>query len=350
MNKVSIGGRSIGQGEPVFIIAEAGVNHNGSLKLAKELVLKAKEAGADCVKFQTFKAERVVTKNAPKAAYQLKTTPTTESQLDMLKKLELAFADYQEILAHCRQHDIMFLSTPYSTEDADFLSTLSVPAFKIASGQIVEPAFLEYIAGKSLPVLLSTGMATLEEVGSAVATIQKTGNHGLILLQCSTNYPTIPGDVNLRAMGTMEKAFGLNVGYSDHTKSSVACIAAVARGACVIEKHFTLDKSLPGPDHSCSADPEEFRVLVKKIRETEEVLGSGTKEPTEAEKENMQGMRRSIVTKQAIKAGMVIARDMLDFKRPSTGISPVSLDAVIGAAARVDIPEDTVLVWGDIVK
>lgn len=350
MNSISLAGRSIGKNEPVFIIAEAGVNHNGSLKLAKEMVIRAKEAGADCVKFQTFKAERVVTKNAPKAAYQLKTTPTTESQLEMLKKLELSFADYEEIIAVCRQHDIIFISTPYSPEDVDFLSKLPVPAFKIASGQIVEPAFLEYVAGKSLPVLLSTGMATLEEVGAAVGLIQKTGNNSLLILQCSTNYPTISEDVNLRAMTTMERAFGLNVGYSDHTQSEVACIASVAMGACLIEKHFTLDKSLPGPDHSCSADPSEFRALVQKIRETEKILGSGRKEPTEAEKINMPGMRRSIVSKQPIKAGTLITRELLEFKRPATGILPGLLGDVIGTTARIDIPKDVLIAWGDLLK
>ena len=350
MNSISLAGRSIGKNEPVFIIAEAGVNHNGTLKLSKEMVVRAKEAGADCIKFQTFKAERVVTKNAPKAAYQLKTTPTTESQLEMLKSLELSFADYEEIIAVCRQNDIIFLSTPYSPEDVDFLAKLSVPAFKIASGQIVEPDFLEYVAGKSLPVLLSTGMATLEEVGAAVKSIQKTGNNSLLLLQCSTNYPTISDDVNLRAMTTMECAFGLNVGYSDHTQSDLACIASVALGACVIEKHFTLDKSLPGPDHSCSADPSEFRALVQKIRETEKILGSGRKEPTEAEKINMPGMRRSIVSKQSIKAGTVITRELLEFKRPATGIRPQLLGDVIGSTARIDIPEDALIAWGDLLK
>lgn len=350
MNRINISGKAIGQNEPVFIIAEAGVNHNGNLKLAKEMIVKAKEAGADCIKFQTFKAERVVTRNAPKAAYQLKTTPTTESQLEMLKSLELSFPDYQEILAVCRQQDIIFISTPYSPEDVDFLVKLSVPAFKIASGQIVEPAFLEYVAGKSLPILLSTGMATLEEVMAAVKLIIKTGNPNLVLLQCSTNYPTASEDVNLRAMGAMEHAFGLNMGYSDHTQSDIACIASVALGACVIEKHFTLDKSLPGPDHSCSADPNEFRDLVRKIRETEKILGSGRKEPTEAEKKNMPGMRRSIVSKLPIKAGTMITREHLEFKRPATGIRPEQLGDVIGSTARRDIPEDVLIAWGDITK
>jgi len=280
----------------------------------------------------------------------LKTTSTTESQLEMLKSLELSFADYEEIIAVCRQNDIIFLSTPYSPEDVDFLAKLSVPAFKIASGQIVEPDFLEYVAGKSLPVLLSTGMATLEEVGAAVKSIQKTGNNSLLLLQCSTNYPTISDDVNLRAMTTMECAFGLNVGYSDHTQSDLACIASVALGACVIEKHFTLEKSLPGPDHSCSADPADFRSLVQKIRETEKTLGSGRKEPTEAEKINMPGMRRSIVSKQAIKAGTVITRELLEFKRPAAGIRPELLGDVIGSTARIDIPEDVLIAWGDLLK
>lgn len=350
MHKISISGRAIGKNEPVFIIAEAGVNHNGSPNLARQMVIEAKKAGADCIKFQTFKAERVVTRNAPKAAYQMKTTSKAESQLEMLKKLELSLSDYEEIIALCHKQGIIFLSTPYSSEDADFLVKLGVPAFKIASGQIVEPSFLQCVAGKFLPVILSTGMATSEEVGEAVRTIRNTGNNELILLQCSTNYPTVPGDVNLRAMRAMELEFGLNVGYSDHTQADLACIAAVAMGACVIEKHFTMDKGLSGPDHSCSADPVELRQLVEKIRETEIILGSDKKSPTEAEKKNMPGMRRSIATNRLIKAGTLITRDMVDFKRPATGISPVLLGDVLGTTARVDIPGDTLVDWADLLK
>ncbi|OGN79775.1 MAG: N-acetylneuraminate synthase [Chloroflexi bacterium GWC2_49_37] len=348
MNSVLISDKSIGQNKPVFIIAEAGVNHNGSLKMAKELVAKAKEAGADCIKFQTFKAERVVTRNAPKAEYQLKTTSPAESQLQMLQKLELSFAEYEEIIKFCHQKDIIFMSTPYSQEDVDFLVGLNVPAFKIASGQLVEPSFLAYVAHRSLPILLSTGMATLDEVGAAVKVILNTGNKNLVLLQCSTNYPTLPEDANLRAMTTMRDAFCLNVGYSDHTQSHMACIASVAMGASVVEKHFTLDKSLPGPDHSSSASPEELCVLVKEIREVQKMLGNGVKVPTVAEKKNMSGMRRSIVAKESIKAGTLISSEMLTFKRPATGISPTQIDVVVGAFAKVDIVEDSIITWGDI--
>lgn len=337
--------RFIGPTAPVFIIAEAGVNHNGDVEFARRLVIEAKRAGADCVKFQTFKAERVVTKEAPKAAYQLATTDVSESQFEMLRKLELSESAYVEILDCCRREEILFLSTPYSVEDVEFLERLGVPGFKIASGQVVEHFFLQYVARKAKPILLSTGMCTLSEVDVAVRTIRNVCNSGLILLQCTTNYPSSVDEANLRAMCTMSSEFGINVGYSDHTQTPVASVAAVALGACVIEKHFTLDSSLPGPDHSSSATPEEFREMVQRIRETERALGNGVKHPSAAEEANIFGMRRSLVAKRSIKMGEVITEEMLACKRPSSGLSPSLASDIVGRRAAVDIPSGGFIDW-----
>ncbi len=345
---VQLQSKTIGLGYPVFIIAEIGVNHNGNIDLALDSIEQAKKAGADCVKFQTFKAGQVVLQNAPKAAYQLKTTPQSESQIQMLKKLELPFDAYQEIVKLCKKLNIIFLSTPYNYSDVDFLESLDVPAYKIASGQVIELSFLEYVAKKKKPIFLSTGMATLAEVDSAVNTILKTGNDSLILLQCTTNYPSRLEDANLLAIKTMGQSFHSIIGYSDHTQSHTACIASVALGASVIEKHFTLDKTLPGPDHSTSANPTEFAELVKFIRESEKVLGTGIKQPSKVEIENSIGMRRSIVANTMINAGETITNEMLTFKRPSTGINPSLIYQLLGRKARRTIHPDEMIDWDDI--
>lgn len=341
--KLRIGSRDIGPGEPTFIIAEAGVNHNGDGGLAKVLIRAAKRCGADCIKFQTFKTERVVIPTAPKADYQLRTTAPTESQADMIQKLELDSCVYPDLLEICRQEGILFLSTPANVEDVDFLDSLGVPAFKLASFQIVELIFLRYVARLGKPMLLSTGMATMAEVDEAVRAIREAGNEQIVILQCTTNYPSRPQDANLRAICTMRDAFGAVMGYSDHTQTATACITAVALGASVIEKHFTVDKTMPGPDQSSSADPEEFRQLVQLVRETEAVLGSAVKEPVEAERCNAVNMRRSIVSKVMILAGTVITEDMLCYKRPGSGIPPAKLQDVVGSVAARDIPEDSLL-------
>lgn len=345
MSNITIHNHPIGAGSPVFIIAEVGVNHNGSKDLALEMVRAAKEAGADCVKLQTFKAERVVTQSAPKAKYQLFTTSRSETQFEMLKKLELSTDSYGEIRDLSGTLGIVFTSTPYSTEDTDFLEELGVPAFKIASGQVVEHTFLEHVAKKGKPVILSTGMATLSEVDEAVRVIKGTGNHQLILLQCTTNYPAQLETVNLLAMQTMKSAFGFPVGFSDHTETPLAAIAAVALGASVIEKHFTLDRTMPGPDQVASADPKQFREYVQSIRKTELALGSPIKEPNPIELENAIGMRRSIVAKRRIEAGEKISEDLVTFKRPGTGISPSKLDSIIGWKARAPIALDELISW-----
>ena len=346
---VQIGDVKIGSQLPVFIIAEAGVNHNGDLKLAKDLVLEAKRVGANCVKFQTFKAESLVAEDAPKAKYQLETTDPQESQLQMLKKLELRLEDYKELIELCQKEEIVFISTPYNTEDVDFLDNLGVSAFKLASIHIAEPYFLQYVARKGKPMIVSTGMATLAEVDEAIRAIKETGNEQLIILQCTTNYPSRLEDTNLRAMQTMQDAFNVIVGYSDHTQTDTACLVSLGLGACVIEKHLTLNKSLPGPDQSSSLEPNEFERLVKSIRETEKVLGSNIKEPCEVEKVNAIGMRRSVFTKCLIMEGQEITLDMIGLKRPATGISPQLLPNIIGKKARRNLPANVMIQFSDLV-
>jgi len=329
----------------VYIIAEAGVNHNGDLLLAKKLVDAALDAGADCVKFQTFVATSAVTVKAPKANYQLETTDRGESQLEMLKKLELSYEEHHEISKYCKQKGIDYLSTPYSLRDILFLESIGVQAYKVASGQIVEPLFLGAVERTGKTIFLSTGMATLGEVDEAVRIIRSAGNENIFLLQCTTNYPSNPEDANLRAISTMAAAFGTTMGYSDHTRSDTACLVAIGLNARVIEKHLTLDKAMPGPDHSSSADPAEFARLVRSIREAELTLGTGRKEPCLAEVNNARGMRRSIVAARKIRAGEVISSDMLTCKRPGTGIKPAFLPEIIGCIATRDIAEDELISW-----
>jgi len=349
-NAIEIAGRKIGEDHPVFIIAEVGVNHNGDLDLAKKLIQEAARCGADCVKFQTFRADRVVTKDAPKARYQLKTTSADESQEAMLRSLEMPNDHYKEIIECCNDEGVVFISTPYNIEDVDFLDELGVPAYKLASIHAAEPWFSAYVARKGKPIILSTGMATLDEIDRTVRAIRETGNTDLILLQCTTNYPSRLEDTNLRAMHTLAEVFKTQVGYSDHTQGDTACIVSIGLGATVIEKHFTLDKSMPGPDQSTSADPEEFTRLVRYVRNAEIVLGSSVKEPCEIEKENSPGMRRSIVAKCNIKQGDIITEAMLTFKRPSSGLSPRYMDEIIGKRAQEDISPDTLVQWNHIGK
>lgn len=345
MRAIRIGSRMIGPGEPCFIVAEAGVNHNGDVGLARELVRAARDARADCVKFQTFKAERLVTAAAPKAKYQLEVTDRSESQLEMLRKLELGVEAHKEIMALCRELNIRFLSTPHGKEDIELLEQIGVTAYKTASMEVVEPAFLRAVASKGKPMFVSTGMATLAEVEEAVRVIRETGNDQFALLQCTTSYPSRTEDANLRAIPAMASAFGTIMGYSDHTQTETACLVAVALGASVIEKHLTLDKTLPGPDHSSSADPREFKHLVAGIRAAESALGSGRKEPCEAEIANMLGMRRSLVASRPIGSGEVIGEEMLTFKRPATGLKPALLAEVVGRVATRDIAPDEIITW-----
>ena len=343
MKAIEILGREIGPGQPCFIIAEAGVNHNGSLEMARQLVDAAARAGADAVKFQTFKAEKVVSPQAPKAAYQLQTTGASESQLDMVKRLELPFDAFRELYVYCQDKGIRFMSTPFDEESVDFLAELGVAVFKIPSGEITNLPFLAHVAHKGKPMIVSTGMSYLGEVEAAVRTIEEVGNRDFVLLHCVSNYPANPADVNLRAMHTLAAAFGVPVGYSDHTLGIEVAIAAVALGACVIEKHFTLDRSLPGPDHRASLEPDELAALVRGIRTVEAALGHGRKEPAASEANTTVVARRSLVAARDIPAGTVLTEEMIAIKRPGTGLPPAMRPYLIGRTARITILAGTLL-------
>ncbi len=332
----------------VYIIAEAGVNHNGKLELAIQLIRKAKEAGADCVKFQTFKADQIVTKQSPKAKYQLEVTDKAESQFEMLKKLELGFGDYRILMNECNIFEIDFLSTPYNKEDVDFLDSLNVTGFKIASGQLTEFPFLKYIARKNKKMIISTGMGTLADVYNAVEAIRAEGNNDLVVLQCTTNYPSRVEDANLLAMQSIRDSCKVIVGYSDHVENNYACFASVALGAEIVEKHFTLDKKMQGPDHSSSLSPEEFKELVIGIRNIEKALGSGIKKPSPIEIENSIGMKRSIVLLRDLEAGTILKEEYIGFKRPSNGLPPNMLELVLGKKLVVGMKKDAALQYNSI--
>ena len=328
----------------IFIIAEAGVNHNGSIALAKQLINVAAKVHADAVKFQTFIAEEVVSTDAPKAEYQKQTTDSSESQLDMIKKLELSKEDHQELMDYANHKNIMFLSTPFDERSVDLLVELGVPLIKISSGEITNHPFLKYIAKKGLPIILSTGMSTLKEVAEAVLVIKEAGCKDLTLLHCTSNYPARVEDCNLLAMKTMADAFDVPVGYSDHTPGIHVPLAAAAMGACVIEKHFTLDKNLQGPDHRASLEPSELEEMVRCIRLVEKARGSSVKTPVESELEVRDVARRSIVAKLDIPAGIVITEDMLAFKRPGTGVAPKDANILIGNVAKHDLKKNELII------
>ena len=345
---ISIDGRAVGSNQPAFIISEAGVNHNGDPALALKLIEASAQCGADCVKFQTFRAERVAMAKAPKAAYQLEVTDPSESQTDMLRSLELPEESYPVLIKACKDAGIIFLSTPYNEEDVDFLVNLGVPALKMASIHASEPSMLRYAAKSGLPLIVSTGMATIEEVAIATETIRKAGNDDFILLQCTTNYPAAPSDANLMVIPRMAEKFKALVGYSDHTQSEISAIAAVALGACVIEKHFTIDTLLPGPDQSTSLDSIGLSHYVHVIREAESALGTGIKAPAPSEIRNIEGMRRSIVVRRALPVGHVITDKDLILKRPATGIIAKDWDSVVGSQTMVPLEEGVQLRWEDI--
>lgn len=340
---VEIAGRKIGPAQPCFIIAEAGVNHNGDMEAACRLIDVAQEAGADAVKFQTFQADRLATPSAPKARYQLQTTDEKESQREMLRRLELSETDHQELMAYCCRREILFLSTPFDERSADLLARLGVPAFKIPSGELTNLPFLKHVARLEKPMIVSTGMATLAEVEAAVKAIREIRSIELVLLHCVSSYPADPSQANLRAIQTMRSAFQLPVGFSDHTLGLTAALAAVALGACVIEKHFTLDRNLPGPDHRASLEPQELKNLVREIRMVEAALGDGRKEPTRAEAETAAVARKSLVAARNIPAGSWLTEELVVALRPGTGLPPSMLSQVLGKRAARDIIEGTLL-------
>lgn len=327
----------------IFIIAEAGVNHNGDIKLAKELVDAAKSAGTDAVKFQTFKAECLVSKVAQKAEYQKQTTGADESQLEMLKKLELSYGDFKVLKKYCEQKEILFLSTAFDLDSIDFLESLDMPIYKVPSGDITNLPYLMKIASTGKPVIISTGMSGLDEVGLALEVLRDNGAGTMTLLHCNTQYPTPFEDANLKAMLTLKERFGLAVGYSDHTLGIEAPIAAIALGATVIEKHFTLDKSLEGPDHKASLNPQELKTMVTSIRNIEVALGDGIKRLSVSETINKEAARKSIVARRNIVKGEIFTQDNLTVKRPGNGISPMKWFDVLGTSAKRDFCEDELI-------
>lgn len=327
----------------IFIIAEAGVNHNGDIKLAKKLVDAAKNAGADAVKFQTFKTENLVSKAAQKADYQKQTTTSEESQFAMLKMLELSFDNFRELKNYCKEKGIVFLSTPFDFDSIDFLESLEIPLYKIPSGEITNLPYLIKIAKTGKPVIISTGMSDLVEVELAVEILRDHGAGTMTLLHCNTQYPTPYQDANLQAMLTLEERFGFAVGYSDHTLGIEVALAAAALGAKVIEKHFTLDKSLKGPDHKASLDPEELKVMVTSVRNIEVALGDGVKRVSKSENPNKDIARKSIVAKRGIARDEILTEDNLTVKRPGHGISPVKWFEVLGTKAIRDFSEDELI-------
>lgn len=329
--------------DKVYIIAEAGVNHNGSIEIAKKLVDAAYAAGADAIKFQTFKAEKLVCKNAQKAAYQKITTANNESQFDMLKKLELTQNMHEILLRYCKEKNIDFLSTPFDCESMKYLIGLGINTIKIPSGEITNYPYLREIGKTKKKVIISTGMSTLEEVRSAIEVLKSNGSEEIIALHCNTEYPTPFRDVNLRAMLTIKGDLNIPVGYSDHTSGIEVPIAAVALGATVIEKHFTLDRNMEGPDHKASLEPAELKAMVSSIRNIELAMGSGIKEPSPSEIPNINVARKSIIAKCPIRKGEILTEDNLITKRPGNGISSMRWHEVLGTRAIRDFEEDELI-------
>lgn len=324
----------------ILIIAEAGVNHNGSLERAKEMALAAKKAGADIVKYQTAVPEQVVSRFAEKADYQKQQTGSEESQLEMIKKIHFGFEEHRQLKEYCDEIGIRYLSTPFDLDSIDFLATLDMSVWKIPSGEITNLPYLEKVAALKKPLILSTGMSMLSEIEDALAVLEENGCEDVTLLHCNTEYPTPMEDVNLLAMRDLEEQFALPVGFSDHTLGIEADIAAAALGACVIEKHFTLDKTLEGPDHQASLEPDELEAMVRAIRNIEKALGTGEKHVTPSEAKNRPIARKSIVAKRAIKKGEVFTAENLTTKRPGDGISPMRWYDVLGKEASRDFAED----------
>ncbi|MBF0231444.1 MAG: N-acetylneuraminate synthase [Desulfamplus sp.] len=329
-----------------YIIAEAGVNHNGDLTLAKQLIEVASEAGANAVKFQTFQAEKLVTRLAEKADYQKQVTSAQESQFEMIKKLELNVEAHHELMKYCRQCSIQFLSTPFDLESIDLLAGLQLPLFKIPSGEITNLPYLRHIAQYKNSVIMSTGMASLGEVEEALSVLENGGidRKQITILHCSTEYPTPMEDVNLKAMQTIASAFpGVQVGYSDHTLGIEVSVAAVAMGASVIEKHFTLDKTMEGPDHKASLEPGELKAMVKAIRNIETAMGSGIKAPTPSELKNKSVVRKSIIALKSIKKDETLTEENIGVKRPGTGINPMRWNEIIGSKAKRSFIKDELI-------
>lgn len=343
MDTLTIGNHKVGPGQPVFVIAEAGVNHNGDPELARALIDAAAEAGVQAVKFQTFKADKLVTKQAKMAAYQVQNTGQETSQLDMLKKLELEYEAHQALKEYAESKGLVFLSTPFDEDAIDFLFDLGVEAFKAGSGDLTNIPYLEKMARKGIPVIISTGMATLEESREAAEAILATGNKQLAVLHCTSNYPCPFEEVNLAAMATLGRELGVLTGYSDHTAGILVPLLAVSAGAHIIEKHFTLDKSMEGPDHLASLEPGELKEMVAQLKLVETILGDGEKRPNPSEAKVMEQVRKSVVAAVDIPEGAVFSSEMLTVKRPATGLHPRTLKRIIGKRAVRTIAADELL-------
>lgn len=327
----------------IFIIAEAGVNHNGDLETAKRLVEEAARAGADAVKFQTFRAEALVCKDARKADYQMRTTGQAESQLAMLKKLELTPDMHEQLLAYCGEKHIMFLSTPFDIDSLHYLIQCGVKMIKVPSGEVTNYPYLREVGRCGKRVVISSGMCTLAEIREAVAVLRDNGSSDITVLHCNTEYPTPYRDVNLQAMLTIRRELGTEIGYSDHTQGIEIPIAAAAMGASVIEKHFTLDRNMEGPDHKASLEPAELREMVRAVRNVEAAMGDGVKKPSDSEKKNREIARKSIVAGRPIKAGEILTEENLTTKRPGSGISPMCWNDIVGKTAVRDFAEDELI-------
>jgi N,N'-diacetyllegionaminate synthase len=336
----------------VVIIAEAGVNHNGDLEKAIQLIELAANAGADYIKFQTFITELNISKDAQKASYQISNTGEKETQFEMVKKLELSFNDFVVLKRKCEDHNIQFLSTGFDIPSIDFLDSLNPPFYKIPSGEITNKPFLKHIAKKGKDIILSTGMATISEIKQALEVFQNEGisKERITVLHCNTEYPTPMQDVNLLAMNHIAKELEVKVGYSDHTLGIEVPIAAVALGAQVIEKHFTLDRTLPGPDHIASLEPNELKAMVSAIRNIEQAIsGNGLKSPSQSEFPNLKIARKSIHINQNLSKGHVLKADDLVMKRPGDGISPMDIEKIIGKKLKIDLKQETKLIWDHII-
>lgn len=327
----------------IFIIAEAGVNHNGDIEIARQLVDAAAEAGADAVKFQTFKADKLVSKSAQKADYQKKTTNSQESQFAMLKKLELSSDMHQYLQEYCRRKNILFLSTPFDLDSIVYLDSIGVPFMKIPSGEITNYPYLREIGKTKKPVILSTGMSEMKEIEAALCVLREYGTTDITVLHCNTEYPTPYADVNLKAMVTIKEKLDVKVGYSDHTVGIEIPVAAAAMGACVIEKHFTLNKNMEGPDHKASLEPKELKEMVRMVRNVEMALGTGTKSPSSSEKKNILVVRKSIVAKEDIEEGQIFTEDNLTTKRPGTGVTAMAWNEALGKSAKRNFRKDELI-------
>lgn len=343
-----IGNKIVGDKYSCFIIAEAGVNHNGDINLAKKLVDTAKDAGVDAVKFQTFKSEKLVTGYAQMAKYQKDNIGEEDSQFNMLKKLELTYEDFVELKKYCDEKEIIFMSTPFDVESANFLNSIGMKAFKISSGDLTNIPLLEHVAEFKKPIILSSGMAVLGEIEDAIICLKNKGVEDIAVLHCTSNYPAALETVNLRAMNTIKNSFNIVGGYSDHTKGITIPIASAALGADIIEKHFTLDKNMEGPDHKASLEPVELKEMVKGIRETEISLGNGIKMFSGSEINTMQVARKSIVASRNIKKGEMIELKDLDYKRPGNGLSPKYYKELIGKKLMKDIEKDEQITFSSI--